>query len=258
LAELSGVRIGIVAGGLVVSVLLWVSLRPQRQPAVEPNVVRQPAVAQAAPEQKAEQQPSGSNTATGQPSRPTANMPPEKYPVTNKETSLDSQLDPTRSEARDKPSTPPMRAKQPPPTNDRVVVDGKLMWTRTDKGDHVYWNVANQYCKELTLNGLSGWRMPSIDELTNLYDPNSTKYNKIREPEKDEIEACAPRLAELVQMVEPKVIIGVGKVAVLAQRPDYSIEHPASLLRMDKDQFAPAYLQCVTTLMEAFQDAVSV
>lgn len=84
--------------------------------------------------------------------------------------------------------------------------------------------------------------------------PIARSHNKIREPEKDEIAACNPRLREFIGIAEPKVIVGVGDLAVAAVRPKYEIKHPAALLRAEKEDFAPAYLQNVTTLMEAFRE----
>jgi hypothetical protein len=47
-----------------------------------------------------------------------------------------------------------------------------LMWTRSDNGNDVDWNSAVSYCQNLSLGGYSGWRLPSIDELQEIYDPD--------------------------------------------------------------------------------------
>jgi hypothetical protein len=44
-----------------------------------------------------------------------------------------------------------------------------LMWTRKDNGEHVSWNDANNYCRNLTLQNAS-WRLPTIEELERIYD----------------------------------------------------------------------------------------
>ena len=41
---------------------------------------------------------------------------------------------------------------------------------------------ADQYCKSLNLAGLSGWELPTIDELAKLSDPQSSNEYKIRKP----------------------------------------------------------------------------
>ena len=50
--------------------------------------------------------------------------------------------------------------------------DTGLMWTRKDNGSDVDWNQASDYCSKLQLAGLSGWRLPSIEELQGIYDPS--------------------------------------------------------------------------------------
>ena len=45
-----------------------------------------------------------------------------------------------------------------------------LMWTRMDNGVNVNWKQANQHCEKMTVGGYSDWRLPTIDELSGLYD----------------------------------------------------------------------------------------
>ena len=57
------------------------------------------------------------------------------------------------------------------------------MWAINDNGKDITWADAGQYCKNLSLAGLSGWELPPIDELEKLYDPqHSSDYLKIRKP----------------------------------------------------------------------------
>ena len=49
------------------------------------------------------------------------------------------------------------------------------MWTIQDNGNAITWPDAEQYCKNLTLAGLSGWELPTIGELEKLYDPQTLK-----------------------------------------------------------------------------------
>ena len=45
-----------------------------------------------------------------------------------------------------------------------------LMWTRKAIGTNLDWNQASNYCTNLQLAGLSGYRLPTIDELAAIYD----------------------------------------------------------------------------------------
>jgi hypothetical protein len=64
------------------------------------------------------------------------------------------------------------------------------MWTMDDNGADITWHGADQYCRSLTLAGLSGWELPTIDELEKLYDPQSSSAHKIRKPFR--LTACCP------------------------------------------------------------------
>ena len=60
--------------------------------------------------------------------------------------------------------------------------DTNLMWTIKENGNEITWPDAEKYCKSLTLAGLPGWELPTIDELEKLYDPQSSNESKIRKP----------------------------------------------------------------------------
>jgi hypothetical protein len=45
-----------------------------------------------------------------------------------------------------------------------------LMWARKDNGGDVEWQEADDYCKNISLGGYSGWRLPTIGELAKIYD----------------------------------------------------------------------------------------
>jgi hypothetical protein len=45
-----------------------------------------------------------------------------------------------------------------------------LVWTAKDNGGDISWSKAVKYCHSLNLAGYSDWRLPSIDELQNIYD----------------------------------------------------------------------------------------
>jgi hypothetical protein len=46
----------------------------------------------------------------------------------------------------------------------------RLMWTMKDNGSDVNWQKAEHYCRNLRLAGHSDWRLPAIDELSDIYD----------------------------------------------------------------------------------------
>lgn len=45
-----------------------------------------------------------------------------------------------------------------------------LMWAIRDNGRDVSWRQASKYCRDLQLAGYSDWRLPTIDELQEIYD----------------------------------------------------------------------------------------
>lgn len=55
-----------------------------------------------------------------------------------------------------------------------------LTWATKDNGADVNQGQAKEYCTALRTGGFSDWRLPTIDELENLYDRNSKKENKIK------------------------------------------------------------------------------
>jgi hypothetical protein len=48
-----------------------------------------------------------------------------------------------------------------------------LMWTKKDNGGDVNWQKARNYCQNMRLAGYTDWRLPAIDELGDIYDPNA-------------------------------------------------------------------------------------
>jgi hypothetical protein len=48
-----------------------------------------------------------------------------------------------------------------------------LMWALKEDGANVTWQQAANYCQNLTLGDLSGWRLPTVDELQGIYDPGA-------------------------------------------------------------------------------------
>jgi len=48
-----------------------------------------------------------------------------------------------------------------------------LMWTGRDNGYALRWQPAVEYCRSLQLGGFTDWRLPRIDELKKIYEPNA-------------------------------------------------------------------------------------
>jgi len=49
-----------------------------------------------------------------------------------------------------------------------------LMWTGNDNGFALRWKQAADYCSGLQVGGFSDWRLPKIDELKKIYNPNTS------------------------------------------------------------------------------------
>ena len=63
--------------------------------------------------------------------------------------------------------------------SDGTVTDAKtgLMWAAKDNGIPINWPDALSYCQNYTGGGHTDWRLPTLSELANLYDP---KYKNKR------------------------------------------------------------------------------
>jgi DNA polymerase len=99
---------------------------------------------------------------------------------------------------------------------------------------------------------------------------NESIPGKLPEPPVESIKACAPRLAELVAMCRPRLIVTVGKLSdrwtpIATQKLDLgelkikppkwaSIIHPAAILRMLPAQQGLAVQRAVVTLEDAVAD----
>ena len=55
-----------------------------------------------------------------------------------------------------------------------------LMWTIRDNGKDINWHQANKYARQLRLGGYSDWRLPTVDKLEKLYDPQQKSDYRIR------------------------------------------------------------------------------
>jgi uracil-DNA glycosylase len=72
------------------------------------------------------------------------------------------------------------------------------------------------------------------------------------------IHRCSPRVEQMIELVSPKLIVLVGKIAEAAYRklpkneiPTISILHPAAILRADISQKGLAIQRTVIALSEA-------
>jgi TIR domain/Protein of unknown function (DUF1566) len=157
-------------GGAVVLLLVWI-LWPggsNNQPSQPQTAVQQPQSTQQYPQ-------------TTEPQPQTAGQHPQT-------------TEPQPQSTGRKPKPPTADVKKPVAKNCPEGVycdpDTNLMWTMEDNGKDITWQGADQYCRSLTLAGLSGWELPTIDELAKLYDPQSSNVYKIRGPFR--LTACCP------------------------------------------------------------------
>lgn len=85
--------------------------------------------------------------------------------------------------------------------------------------------------------------------------------NKFSEPPDYAIKECRPRVEELIDLLNPSLIVCVGQLAE-KHLPSYwegrkvAIVHPAAILRADISQRSLAIKRCVLTLSEAFAKLV--
>jgi hypothetical protein len=61
---------------------------------------------------------------------------------------------------------------------DGTVTDTKtnLMWAKYDCQGDINWHQAKDYCTYVLLSHYHDWRMPTIEELETLYNPNEEGY----------------------------------------------------------------------------------
>jgi hypothetical protein len=58
----------------------------------------------------------------------------------------------------------------------------QLMWATADNGSEIGWNEAKEYARHLSLGGYMDWRLPTIEELQDLYDAMREGAYRIRNP----------------------------------------------------------------------------
>jgi hypothetical protein len=82
-------------------------------------------------------------------------------------------------------ATPPAEAAPPQPANETPAgayfdPETGLMWTRDDSAQDLEWNEAKEYARALALGEYRDWRLPTIEELEDLYAPGRDAPVKIR------------------------------------------------------------------------------
>ena len=75
-----------------------------------------------------------------------------------------------------------------------VVLDTKtgLMWAAKDNGEDITWHDAKSYCANYNGGGYSDWRMPTQDELAELYDPYTKNRHGYYVTKLIDITRCCP------------------------------------------------------------------
>ena len=60
-----------------------------------------------------------------------------------------------------------------------VVIDTStgLVWASKDNGENINWKDAKRYCENYRGGGYTGWRMPTQNELAELYEPKTKNTN---------------------------------------------------------------------------------
>lgn len=91
--------------------------------------------------------------------------------------------------------------------------------------------------------------------------PKGPDNRKSGEPEAWAIEACRPRVVEVIKMCRPRLIVLVGKLAqehvtekMLAGLPSVTIDHPAYILRADVTQRGLLVQRAVVALSDAVSE----
>jgi hypothetical protein len=89
-----------------------------------------------------------------------------------------------KQERKRKAADGPLKTGLKPEVPEGVYLDPEtnLMWTIRDNGKDLNWHQANKYARQLRLGGYSNWRLPTIDKLEKLYEPQKKSDYKIRKP----------------------------------------------------------------------------
>lgn len=122
---------------------------------------------------------------------------------------------------------------------------------------------------ERALEGLTDrWAFTNLVACIPL-EGGSTGAEKLEAPEDGCVTACQPRLKEMVELADPKLLVAVGNEArdwldptykyglKLARRlPQVHVVHPAAILRFTVVQQGLAFQRCVVAIRNAWLDVV--
>lgn len=137
-----------------------------------------------------------------------------------------------------------------------VLLVGEAPGESEDALGQPFMGPAGKLLDQILETALQGKHRLAWTNLVACY-PKEAKDAGTNEPSRKEIEACAPRLEEFIQLADPRLVVAVG---TLAQRwlPEHgrhqcSVAHPAHVLRMPLAQQDFAYQKCVVTIRCAAQ-----
>lgn len=124
---------------------------------------------------------------------------------------------------------------------DGTVLDTRtnLMWAARDNGSDINWSDAERYCESYRGGGYADWRMPTLEELTGLYD-RSRSYK----PDRKQYDVYLTSLIELSSAWVwasgirgsdgAGVFFGYGGRSCLPQSLDCEVGHRALPVRSGK------------------------
>jgi Protein of unknown function (DUF1566) len=77
-------------------------------------------------------------------------------------------------------------------SGDNTVLDTEtgLMWAARDNEIDTNWDAAKSYCEDYSAGGHTNWRLPTVKELSTIYDSTSQKQFKTVTP--ITLSACCP------------------------------------------------------------------
>ena len=81
---------------------------------------------------------------------------------------------------------------------DSTVTDTStgLMWAAKDNGSKLNLENAKSYCEDYSGGGYTDWRMPTLNELSGLFDPNKNSVKGFHLSRLIKLSACCPWATE--------------------------------------------------------------
>lgn len=145
-----------------------------------------------------------------------------------------------------------------------VLFVGEAPGASEDSIGRPFVGPAGHLLDEMIAEALKVLNFPSDYRLafTNLVAciPLGDDGDKVKDPPKEAIQACAPRLQEFIALAKPDLIVAVGKLSAKYLIPQgvagEQIIHPAAILRADISQRGLLIQRTVVTLGDAFESLV--